>query len=163
MKPTFRIKVPTNGFTFKPIVVKPKRISNTHKAITKILYCVAHKNEKGEWEAHINTKGLENYKDVTILPFTEKSFELKGRNDVFYHEKDKYNHWTRIIRTDADANNTPGNPITYCTLCENCVFSGHIVKIDSEYQFDMSVYQGTFKECEDLLTHNNKNKNDEEE
>ena len=163
MKPTFTLRVPTNGFTFKPAVIKPKRIPTSHKPLTKILYCLATKDENNQWIAKINTKGIEDYEEVTILPFTEKSFELKGRTDVFYHQKDKYGHWVRIIRTIPQAEDSPGNPQTYCTLCENCVFSGHIVKVNGITQFDMSLYQGTSRECSDLLTIENKIKKHEEE
>ncbi len=162
MKPVFTLKVPTNGFTFKP-VVKPKKIHSTYKPLTKILYCIAIKDENNQWVAKINTKGIEGYKEITILPFTEKSFELKGRNNVFRVNKDKTGHWVRVIRTDLEAELYPGNIVSYCTLCENCVFSGHIVKIDGISKFDMSVYQGTIKECSDLLIMTNKIKKDEEE
>lgn len=161
MKPTINLRVPVNGFSFKAVTPKPKRIPSSYRPLSRILYCLAHKNDNNEWEAVINTKGIDSYKDVTILPFTEKSFELKGRTDVFYHTKDKYNHWTRIIRTIPESEHSPGNPETYTTLCENCVFSGHIVKVDGITQFDMSVYQGTLKECETLLTMTNKKNKDE--
>ena len=148
MKPTFTLRVPTNGFTFKPVVIKPKKITSSHKPLTKILYCLATKDENNQWIAKINTKGIEGYEELTILPFTEKSFELKGRNNVFRTKKDKTGHWVRVIRTDVEAEFYPGNIQDYCTLCENCVFSGHIVKVDGITQFDMSVYQGTTKECD---------------
>lgn len=163
MKPKFTLKVPTNGFTFKPVVIKPKKIPTSHKPLTKLLYCLAVKDENNQWIAKINTKGIEGYKEVTILPFTEKSFELKGRNNIFRINKDKHGHWVRVIRTDLEAELYPGNTVSYCTLCENCVFSGHIVKIDGITQFDMSLYQGTSRECSDLLTMTNKIKKDEEE
>lgn len=162
MKPTYHLRLPNAGFTFKPIVAKPKRTPNTHKPLSKILYCVARKNENNEWEAHINTKGIEGYEDTTVLPFTEKSFELKGRNDVFRINKDKYGHIVRVIRSDVDAEFYPGNKEGLCTLCEGCVFSGHIVKVDGNFQFDMSLYQGTFKQCDELLTMTNKIKKYEE-
>lgn len=161
MKPIFHIKVPTAGFTFKPAKIKQKHISSTHKPLTKILYCLASKTEDGKWEAIVNTKGIEGYKDVTILPFTDKSFELKSRIDVFYHEKDKYGHWVRVIRTIPQSEESPGNPETYCTLCDNCVFTGHIVNVNGVKMFDMSVYHGTYKECQILLTTTNKKNKDE--
>lgn len=156
MKHEFHLKVPTAGFTFKPAVVKQKRIPSSYKPLTKILYCIAHKDDNGEWKAYVDTKGIEGYKDLTILPFTDKSFELRKRINVFYHKKDKNNCWTRIIRTDVEAEFYPGNPETYCTLCENCVFSGHIVRLDGKLQFDMSVYQGTLKERDFLLSEQNR-------
>ena len=161
MKPNYHLRLPTAGFTFKPVAPKEKRVSNSHKHLTRILYCKAVKTEDG-WKAHINTKGIEGYQDVTILDFTEKSFGLRGHNNIFYIDVDT-KHWVRFIRNDVDAmfaeNVSPG----YYSLCPNCVFSGHIVKVDGVSQFDMSIYQGTLKECESLLTMTNKKKKDEEE
>lgn len=161
MKPTYHLRLPTAGFTFKPVVLKPKRESNSHKPLTRILYCKAVKTEDG-WKAYINTKGIEGYQDSTILDFTEKSFGLRGHNNIFYIDK-KDNRWVRLIRNDADATLSENISQGYYSLCPNCVFSGHIVKVDGNYQFDMSVYQGTLKQCESLLTMTNKKKKDDEE
>lgn len=158
MKPVFTLKVPTTGFTFKPVVPKPKRISDSHKPLTRILYCVAVETEEG-WKAHINTKGVEGYQNVTILDFTEKSFELKGVNIVFRKENGKI---IQCIRSDMDAMISPGNRVTYCTLCNNCVYSGHIVKVDGIPQFDMSLFKGTRRQCENLITISNKKIKEEE-
>lgn len=162
MKPIHNYRMPYS-FTIKPSVLKPKRISTTpsKKYLTKLLYCVAHKTENG-WKAYINTRGLEGYENVTILDFTENSFELKGRCDVFLHHKDKTGHWVRIIRHSFYANTNPGSPEVYCSLCDNDCFSGHIMKVNGVLQFDMSSYQGTAKQCEVLLTKINKKEEKEE-
>lgn len=139
------------GFSIKPSALKPKRApSDNNKYLTKILYCVAVK-DGNLWKAHINTKGVEGYEDLTILPFTEKSFNLKGRTDIFYLEKDKYNHYIHIMRNSFDAHINPGCSDLYCTLAENSVFSGHIVKIDGILQFDMSSYKGELYEYNYLI------------
>lgn len=140
------------GFTIKPSALKPKKTpSNNNKYLTKIVYCTACKNEEGIWLAHVNTKDLEGYEELTILPFTEKSFELKGRTDIFYREKDKYNHYIHIMRNSFDAYINPGCSELYTTLAENSVFSGHIVKIDGILQFDMSSYKGELSEYDYLI------------
>lgn len=152
----------TLKFTIKPSALKkPKAPSNNKKYLTKILYCVAHNTENG-WMAHINTRGLEGYEDLTILPFTEKSFELKGRRDVFLHHKDSTGHWVRIMRCQTHSVISPGSPEVYCTLCENDCFTGHIVKVEGVLQFDMSSYKGTANEYYAQLTRNNRKDNDEE-
>ena len=151
-------------FTIKPSALKPKRTTSNNdskKYLTKILYCVAHNTEDG-WKAHINTRGLEGYEDLTILPFTKKSFELKGRRDVFLHHKDKTGHWVRIMRSSMQSIINPGSPEVYCTLCENDCFTGHIVKIDGVLQFDMSSYKGIATEYYAQLTRINKKDNEEE-
>lgn len=158
-----KLKLPSIGFTFKPVAPKPKKVVSSHKPLTKILYASARKDEEGNWLAYINTKGLPDMQDLTILPFTENSFELKGRTDVFYHNPDKYGHYTRVIRNQNDADYAPGNKETYCTLCPKCVFSGHIVKVEGVLKFEMSVYMGTERECYDYLTRTNKIKKHEEE
>lgn len=158
-----KLKLPSAGFTFKLATPKTKKVPSSHKPLTKILYCSARKDENGNWQAYVNTKGLPDMKDITILPFTEKSFDLKGRVDVFYHNPDKYGHYTRIIRTPDAAMFYPGNKETYCTLCPKCVFSGHIVKVNGVTQFDISVYMGTDRQCSELLTMTNRIKKNEEE
>ena len=151
------------GFTIKPAAIKPKKTPSTNKPLTKILYCVAHKNEDGVWKAHINTRGLEGYEKITILDFTEKSLDLKGKTNVFSHEKDKTGHYVRVIRSEINANINPGTPEQYCTLCENKCFSGYIVKVNNIYQFDMIAYKGTKCQCEPLLTRNNAKEKEEKE
>lgn len=152
----------TLKFTIKPSALKkPKTPSNNKKYLTKILYCVAHNTEEG-WVAHINTRGLEGYEDLTILPFTKQSFELKGRHDVFLHHKDKTGHWVRIMRNSMESIINPGSPEVYCTLCENDCFTGHIVKVDGTLQFDMSSYKGVSSECYAQLTKINRKDEDEE-
>ena len=149
-------------FTIKPSALKkPKTPSNNKKYLTKTLYCVAHNTEDG-WKAYINTRGLEGYEDLTILPFTEKSFELKGRRDVFLHHKDSTGHWVRIMRGQTDSIISPGSPEVYCTLCENDCFTGHIMKVDGVLQFDMSSYKGTANEYYAQLTRTNRKDNEEE-
>lgn len=155
-------KLPSIGFTIKPSVIKPKKVYNTHKRLTKVLYCLARKTENG-WKAEVNTKGLEGYQDKTILDFTETSFDLHGRTDVFYHVKDKYNHWIRVIRDRFLSEVNPGISELYCTLCDGSIFSGHIVKVNNVLQFDMLSYKGGLSEYEHLLTRNNNKENNEEE
>ena len=151
-------------FTIKPSALKPKRTTsnnNSKKYLTKILYCVAHNTEDG-WRAYINTRGLEGYEDLTILPFTEKSFELKGRRDVFLHHKDNTGHWVRIMRSSMQSIINPGSPDIYCTLCDGDVFTGHIIKVNNELQFDMSTYKGMYCEYSIKLTTSNNKDNEEE-
>lgn len=156
-------KLSTLGFTIKPSVIKKdKKVCSTHKPLTRVLYCLARKKDDGGWEAHINTKGLDNFQDVTILPFTEDSFELKGRVDVFYHNKDRYNHYIHVIRDKFLSQINPGVTELYCTLCDGEIFSGYIVKVNGILMFNMLSYKGSKSEYEHLLTRNNNKEYDEE-
>lgn len=139
------------GFSIKPAAFKPKKERTPKKQVVRVLYCIARK-EDGVWKAHINTKGIENYKDVTILDFTPKSLKLKGKVNIFSKEKDKTNHYVRIIRNLMDTFIYEGNDEEYCSLCENRVFSGHIVNIDGVSYFDMKEYQGNLSQCKALVS-----------
>lgn len=140
----------TSGFSIKPAAIKPKKEKVPKKQIIKVLYCIARR--KGDaWEAHVNTKDVENYKDVTILPFSPKSFIMKGKTNIFSITKDKTNHYVRIMRNILDSFMFEGNEENYCTLCDNRVFSGHIVKIDGTLYFDMKEYQGNLSQCKALV------------
>lgn len=141
------------SFTIKPAVIK-QRIVN-HKTYTKhytrMLYAIAKKDNNNHWTAHINTRGLKEFNDVTIFDFTEDSFELKGKREIFLKERDKFGHHVHISRSEYEANNYPGLPEVYSTLREDGVFAGYIVKRNGIFMFDMKKYCGTINNCQSLL------------
>ena len=161
MIPNFKVRLSVGNFTIKPTALKPKRKSNSHKHLTRLLYCIAKNTDEG-WRAYINTRGLEGFEDTTILEFTEKSFDLRGRKEVFLKHKDKTNHWVRIIRSH-DTDISPGSSEAFISLCDGDCFSGYIVKHDGVMLFDMKCYKGIASECSYLLTRNNKSKNNDDE
>lgn len=135
-------------FTFA-ISEKPKKIKTV--GLTKVLYALAKLNEKGNFEAHINTKGIPGYEDVTILPFSSKTFNLKYRNHVFLTTKDEHNHWVHIIRTDIEALLSPSESKGLTTLVDNNIFSGKIIREDNVKKFDMINYKGDRRQYPHLL------------
>lgn len=137
-------------FTFKPVEIKKPRISN-NKKVSMLLYCVAKKDKNDNWIAKINTKGLENYNDTTILPFSEKSFDLRGKNNVWYRKLDRRGHVVRCVRSDVEAFMSPGNSKDYISLRENAVFTGHIVKHEGNLYFNIKDYVGPYNKCSNLL------------
>lgn len=136
-------------FTFA-ISEKKSKKSKTIK-LTKTLYAIAKLNENGVFEAHINTKGISGYDDITIIPFSSKSFDLKYQNHVFLTKKDEHNRWVHIIRTDIDAMISPSESKGLTTLVDDGVFSGKIIKENDVKRFDMISYKGDVKRCQDLL------------
>lgn len=147
--------------TFKLNPVKRKRESKPSKKINSLLYAQAIKREDGTWFARVKTKGFEGYKDITILPFSEKTFELKGKVDVFYNKPDKDGHYTWIIRTEQDANFAPGNKEDYCPLCHKCIFQGYIIKTLEGLFFDIVRFIGSYYRAGYLVDEVNKNDNNE--
>ena len=78
--------------------------------------------------------------DILIIPFTEKSYELKGMISVFSKTCDDKGRYTRYIRRETNAKFLPGNPEKYVPFCHNWVCSGYIVRCNGKLMFD-------FNEC----------------
>lgn len=74
--------------------------------------------------------------EYLMLPFTERSFNLKGKNAVFLKQRDKYNHRVCILRDSNVANISPGLPEQYDALQEGLKVVGHIVKQNGLHYFD---------------------------
>lgn len=119
------------AFTIKP-VFKPKRESkSTNNNISRKCYAVV-KEIDGELKAIINIDSA----DQLVLPFTEQSLELKGKEYVFLKEKDKYNHYVCIIRDNVTANMSPGLSTQYNTIHENLLLAGHIIRKNGKMYFN---------------------------
>lgn len=131
--------------------VKKVKANKPTKKVNSLLYAQAIKRDDGTWFARVKTKGFEGYKDITILPFSEKTFELKGKVDVFYNKPDKNGYYTRIIRTEQDSIFYPGNKEDYSTLCDKCIFQGYIIKTIEGTFFDVTNYVGIYSKYGKLV------------
>lgn len=138
-------------FSFRLNPVKKVKVNRPSKKINSLLYAQAIKREDGTWFARVKTKNFEGYKDITILPFTEKTFELKGKIDVFTHKQDKHGYYTRVIRTEQDSIVYPGNKEDYCVLCDKCIFQGYIVKTLDGVYFDVVKFIGVYSKYKYLI------------
>lgn len=123
---------------------KPKRESKpTGSNISRKCYAVV-KEIDGEFKAVINInkqhirlkEGDELSSEQLILPFTEKSLDLKGKTYVFLKEKDKYGHYVCVIRDTMNAELHPGLPIQYNTVHENLLLAGHIIRKNGIMYFE---------------------------
>ncbi len=141
-------------FTFA-ITEKPKKYNAVK--LTKTLYAVAKLNEKGVFEAHINTKGITGYGDITVLPFSLKSYDLKYRNHIWLDKKDDHNHWVHIIRTDIDAMISQSECKGIVPLVDDGIFSGRIIRENDVKKFDMINYKGNIYQNKELLSKTNNN------
>ena len=72
-----------------------------------------------------------------VLPFTPKSFELKGREKVFSKVKDKRG-FICYIRTKDKANLFPGLSSHLTTVCDGWICSGWVVRVDGKLMFEFS-------------------------
>lgn len=137
------VKVFNPLFTIN-LASKPKRESKpTGSNISRKCYAVV-KEIDGEFKAVINInkqhirlkEGDELSSEQLILPFTEKSLDLKGKTYVFLKEKDKYGHYVCVIRDTMNAELHPGLPIQYNTVHENLLLAGHIIRKNGIMYFE---------------------------
>lgn len=142
-----------SGFSIKPVKKVRAKVSST-PIIKQVLYCKPVLVDD-ILVAHINTKGLDGYENVTILPFSKESFELKGKIHIFAKEKNKEDKYVHIIRSKDTAEMYPGNDEIYTPICENSLYKGYIIKSGKELVFKVTDYVSTIKANDILLTKSN--------
>ena len=81
-------------------------------------------------------EGDELSTEQLVLPLTEQSFDLKGRQYVWYTRKDKYNNDICLIRDIDYSLLHPGLPHQYKAIKENLLLSGYIVRKNGRLYFN---------------------------
>ena len=81
-------------------------------------------------------EGDELSNEQLVLPLTEQSFDLKGRQYVWYTRKDKYNNDVCLIRDIDYSLLHPGLPHQYKAIKENLLLSGYIVRKNGRLYFN---------------------------
>lgn len=130
----------TFSFKFSPRIVKTKKES-PNKVISGKLMCTVIKVDN-VWKAKIDTTSLEDFGNITILPFSEETFNLKGKNDIFSINPDEKGRYTRINKDNVDCTTTPSTSSMWTSLRENHIFSGKIIKVNNNLFFDIKEYIG---------------------
>ena len=70
-----------------------------------------------------------------ILPFTKKSYDLKGKTSIFSKTKGKYGY-TRHVRTEDKAKVFPGDSDKYVPFAPNWMVKGNIINDKGVLKFD---------------------------
>ena len=70
-----------------------------------------------------------------ILPFTKKSYDLKGKTSIFSKTKGKYGY-IRHIRTEDKAKVFPGDSDKYVPFAPNWIVKGDIINDKGVLKFD---------------------------
>ena len=81
--------------------------------------------EDGEYKVLLinESDGIHNR---TILPFTKRSYDLKGKTSIFSKTKGKYGY-TRHVRTEDKAKVFPGDLDKYVPFAPNWMVKGDII------------------------------------
>ena len=70
-----------------------------------------------------------------ILPFTKRSYDLKGKTSIFSKNKGKYGY-TRHVRTEDKAKVFPGDSDKYVPFAPNWIVKGDIINDKGALKFD---------------------------
>ena len=70
-----------------------------------------------------------------ILPFTKRSYDLKGKTSIFSKTKGKYGY-TRYVRTEDKAKVFPGDSDKYIPFAPNWMVKGNIINDKGILKFD---------------------------
>lgn len=128
---------PITGLVFKMAEPKKKRQSKG-TVLSKTVMCICTKSEDGEFKANLRIISTTQRATNLLIPFTTKSYNCKGRLKVFTKKPDKHGKYVLHWRTVEQARIATVNSILYTPLCEDWVYSGHIVQINGKRQFDIT-------------------------
>ena len=111
------------------------------KTIPKLSVKIEAKDKRGyvilEGEEYKVLLANESY-DINnrkILPFTKKSYDLKGKTSIFSKTKGKYGY-TRHVRTEDKAKVFPGDSDKYVPFAPNWMVKGNIINDKGILKFD---------------------------
>lgn len=122
------------GLSLKISVPKSKTISKPSvkiEAKNKKAYVIL-ENEEYKVSLINESDGINNH---TILPFTKKSYDLKGKTSIFTKTKGKYGY-TRYVRTEDKAKVFPGDSDIYVPFAPNWIVKGDIINDKGVLKFD---------------------------
>ena len=122
------------GLSLKISVPKSKTIPKPSVKIeaTNKRSCVILENEEYKVSLINESDGINNH---TILPFTKRSYDLKGKTSIFSKTKGKYGY-IRHIRTEDKAKVFPGDSDKYVPFAPNWIVKGNIINDKGVLKFD---------------------------
>lgn len=130
---------------FKVAVPKPKhnKTSDGIKRTTnKIVKGKVFQDENGTYKVSINMENDPVHPDLLVLDFTERSYDLTGKTNVFSRTVDSKDRRIRFIRNLINAKFMPGLPEQYIPFAPNWIVRGYIVKDNGTMKFDFKSLVG---------------------
>lgn len=130
---------------FKVAVPKPKR-NKTSDGIKRISNNIVKgkvfQEKDGTYKVSINMSNDSINPDLLVLDFTERSYDLTDKTDVFSRTVDSKGRRTRFIRNTINAKYMPGLPEQYIPFAPNWIVRGYIVKDNGTKKFDFKSLVG---------------------
>ena len=130
---------------FKVAVPKPKRNKTSDgikRTTNKIVKGKVFQDENGTYKVSINMENDPVHPDLLVLDFTERSYDLTGKTNVFSRTVDNKGRRIRFIRNLINAKFMPGLPEQYIPFAPNWIVRGYIVKDNGTMKFDFKSLVG---------------------
>lgn len=130
---------------FKVAVPKPKRNKSSDgikRTTNKITKGKVFQDENGTYKVSINMENDPVHPDLLVLDFTERSYDLTGKTNVFSRTVDSKGRRIRFIRNLINAKFMPGLPEQYIPFAPNWIVRGYIVKDNGTMKFDFKSLVG---------------------
>ena len=130
---------------FKVAVPKPKRNKTSDgikRTTNKIVKGKVFQDENGTYKVSINMENDPIHPDLLVLDFTERSYDLTGKTNVFSRTVDSKGRRIRFIRNLINAKFMPGLPEQYIPFAPNWIVRGYIVKDNGTMKFDFKSLVG---------------------
>lgn len=134
-----------NFTKFRVAVPKPKRKRNTDgvsRTSNKIIRGKVFQDKDGTYKVTVNMETNPLHPDVKIFDFTEHSYDLTGKTDVFSRTVDNKGRRIRFIRSKINAKHMPGLPEQYIPFAPNWIVRGYIVNDNGITKFDFKSLVG---------------------
>lgn len=130
---------------FKVAVPKSKRNKTSDgikRTTNKIVKGKIFQDENGTYKVSINMENDPVHPDLLVLDFTERSYDLTGKTNVFSRTVDSKGRRIRFIRNLINAKFMPGLPEQYIPFAPNWIVRGYIVKDNGTMKFDFKSLVG---------------------
>ena len=130
---------------FKVAVPKPKRNKTSDgikRTTNKIVKGKVFQDENGTYKVSISMENDPVHPDLLVLDFTERSYDLTGKTNVFSRTVDSKGKRIRFIRNLINAKFMPGLPEQYIPFAPNWIVRGYIVKDNGIKKFDFKSLVG---------------------
>ena len=130
---------------FKVAVPKPKRNKTSDgikRTTDKIVKGKVFQDENGTYKVSISMENDPVHPDLLVLDFTERSYDLTGKTNVFSRTVDSKGRRIRFIRNLINAKFMPGLPEQYIPFAPNWIVRGYIVKDNGTMKFDFKSLVG---------------------
>ena len=130
---------------FKVAVPKSKRNKTSDgikRTTNKIVKGKVFQDENGTYKVSINMENDPVHPDLLVLDFTERSYDLTGKTNVFSRTVDSKGRRIRFIRNLINAKFMPGLPEQYIPFAPNWIVRGYIVKDNGTMKFDFKSLVG---------------------